>query len=105
MIMGFRPPSKSRRMRSSFGRRIDRTREYYYSLFTILVVKIVLFLFLWVLFASSIRIMRTSFQSVSTFWRFALPGAVAAINSFIGYHIYKNIKEIGEYGKELKGKP
>jgi hypothetical protein len=26
------------------------------------------------------------------------------MNSFIGYHIYKNIKEIVEYGKELRGK-
>lgn len=91
-------------MRSSFGRKIDRTREYYYSLFTVLVVKIVLFLFLWILFASTIRIMGTSFRSVPSFWRLALPGAVLIMNSFIGYHIYKNIKEIVEYGKELRGK-
>lgn len=89
-------------MRSSFGRKIDRTREYYYSLFSILVVKIVLFFFLWVLFASSIRIMRTGFKTIPQLWRLMLPGFVAAVAVFIGYHIYKNIKEITEYGKELK---
>jgi len=102
VIIGYKPPSRQRRMRSSLGRRIARTREYYYSLFTILVVKIVLFLFLWVLFASSIRIMRTSFQAVSPFWRFMLPGAIVAINLYIAYHIFKNIKEIREYDKDLK---
>lgn len=82
--------------------RIARTREYYYSLFTILVVKIVLFIFLWILFGSAVRVMRGSFKSISDTWRLALPSAIAIIAMIIGYHIYKNIKDIRKYDRELK---
>ncbi|MDD4856840.1 MAG: hypothetical protein PHD74_01900 [Candidatus Krumholzibacteria bacterium] len=86
-----------------FGRtKIVRTREYYYSLFTTLMVKIVLFIFLWMLFASCVRIMRTSFRGISDIWRFVLPAAVVIIAIIFGIRIYKDIKELRRYGNELK---
>jgi hypothetical protein len=102
MLFDFKRPARGRRYSSSMRNKLVRTREYYYSLYTTLVVKIILFIFLWMLFASSIRVMRQSFKSISDGWRIALPGAVAAIAILFGYHIYKNIKEIVRYGKELE---
>ncbi len=105
MFMGFRPPRRRRAFQSSFRDQITRTREHYYALFSILVVKIVLFIFLWVLFAHSVRIMRTSFKNISQFWRFMLPAAVAGIAIFIGYHIFKNIREIYSFSRDMSRKP
>lgn len=103
-LISTRPPRRPR-FRSSFGERMARTREYYYSLFTILVVKIVLFIFLWVLFGNTLRAMRTGFKNIPQAWRIILPAAIAAMALFIGYHIYKNIKEIRAHGRELQRKP
>jgi len=88
---------QKRPARSAFS----RTRELYYSLFTVLMVKIILFVFLWILFGSSVGVMRTSFKNISDAWRLALPGAIAVIALIIGYHIYRNIKEIQRCTREL----
>jgi len=101
MKFDFRRAASRRKLRSPARASLLRSREYYYSLFTTLTVKIVLFIFLWMLFGSAVRIMRTSFKNVSGAWRVALPGAVAIIALLIGYHIYKNIMEIRRYNREL----
>jgi uncharacterized integral membrane protein len=102
MIIGFRQPERQKRFQLSGRNRIARTREYYYSLYTVLVVKIILFVFLWVFFSASVRIMRTSFKNIAETWRFILPAAIAAISLIIGYQIYKNVKEIVRYGRDLR---
>jgi len=101
MPFDFRKPLGRRRFRSTEGERLARSREYYYSLFTTLTVKIILFVFLWMLFGSAVHVMRKSFRNVSDAWRAALPGAIAVIALLIGYHIYKNIKEILRYNREI----
>lgn len=101
MPFDFRKTVRPRRFGSSAGDRIARSREYYYSLFTTLAVKIVLFFFLWMLFGSAVRVMRKSFKNVSDSWRIALPAAIAFIALLIGYHIYKNIREIRRYSREM----
>lgn len=100
-LISTRPPRRPR-FRSSFGERAARTREYYYSLYTILAVKIVLFIFLLVLFGNALRALRAGFKSIPQAWRIILPAAILAMALYIGYHIYKNIKEIRGYGKDLK---
>ena len=102
MLIGFKQPERRTRFRLSGRNRIARTREYYYSLYTTLVVKIVLFAFLWALFGTSTKVMRTGFKNISHAWRVALPAAVAIIAAIIGYQIYKNIREIVNYAKELQ---
>lgn len=67
-------------------------------------MKIVLFVFLWVFFSASVRIMRTSFKNIAETWRFMLPAAVAVMAMIVGYQIYKNIKEIVRYSRELEQK-
>ena len=101
MPFDFRKPAGRRRLGSPEGERLSRSREYYYSLFTTLAVKIVLFIFLLMLFGSAVRVMRKSFKNVSDAWRMALPGAIAIIAMLIGYHIYKNIKEILRCNRDL----
>lgn len=102
MRFDFRRPAGRRTFHSPMRNKLAGSREYYYSLFTTLVVKIILFFFLWMLFVSSIRVMRRSFKDISAIWRFVLPGAVAIMAILIGYHIYKNIKEILRYNRELE---
>ncbi len=101
MPFDFRKPAGRRRFRSAEGEKLSRSRERYYSLFTTLAVKIILFFFLWMLFGSALKVMRTTFKNVSDAWRAALPGAIAMIALLIGYHIYKNIKEILRYNRDL----
>jgi hypothetical protein len=91
-----------RRPRLTGRNSVTRTREYYYSLYTVVAVKIVLFSFLCVFFGASIRIMRTSFKNIAQLWRVALPTAVAIIALIVAYQIFKNIKEIVRYDRELK---
>jgi len=102
MPFDFRKQSGRRRFGSSKAQEISRKKEMYYSLFTTLGVKIILFIFLWMLFGSSVRVMRKSFKNLSDTWRMALPAAIAAIALLIGYHIFKNIMEIRRYGRELE---
>jgi uncharacterized integral membrane protein len=102
MVIGFRQPQHRRRFQLSGRNKISRTREYYYSLYTVLSVKIVLFAFLWVFFGASVKMMRASFKNIAETWRFALPAAVAIIACIIGYQIFRNIKEIVRYSKELE---
>jgi hypothetical protein len=102
MPFDFRKSSTRKRFGSSAGDRLARSREYYYSLFTTLGVKIVLFFFLWMLFVSAVRVMRKSFKNVSDTWKVAMPVAIAFIAVLIGYHIYKNIKAIRRCGRELE---
>lgn len=80
-----------------------RTREHYYSVFVTLVVKIILFAFLWLLFTSSIRMMRTGFRETPVALRIAFPAVVAIIACIIGLYIYSDIKEIRRYRRELEG--
>jgi len=101
MVFNFRQAAGRRRINSPLRRKIALSKEYYYSLFTTLVVKTILFVFLWVLFASSIKVMRRSFRNISDTWRLVMPSAIAAVALLIGYHIYKNIKEIVRYNREL----
>jgi hypothetical protein len=97
----FGRPASRGRFRSPGKRRLARSRGRYYSLFATLVVKIMLFIFLWLLFDSAVRVMRTSFKNVSDGWRAALPAAVAVVAILIGYHIFRNIKEILRFKREF----
>jgi len=102
MQFDFRGLTERKVRASSLRRSIGRKREYYYSLFVTVVVKILLFFSLWMLFISSIRIMRTSFKGISGAWRVALAAVVAIIACIIGLYIYMDIKEIRRYNRELK---
>lgn len=101
MPIGFYQRPDRRRYSSHLRDRISRTREYYYSLFTTLMVKIILFVFLSVLFVRTVRIMRTSFKNISNFWRYVLPAAIVVIALILGYRIYCNIKDIQRYNREM----
>ena len=102
--MGFTSPSRRRRAGSSLEGRILPTRGRYYSLFVILIVRLILFVFLWVLFATTVRIMRTSLRSIPQHWRYVLPGVIAGIAALIGYHIFLNGKEIARHAGGLRRK-
>lgn len=86
----------------STRRSIAGRREHYYSLFVTFVVKIILFVFLWMLFISSIEIMRTGFREIPAAWRAAFPATVAITACLMGICIYLDINEIRRYGEELE---
>jgi amino acid permease len=97
--MRLRRPAR-RKFRSTIHERRRRQREYYYASFSILVVKIILFVFLAVLFVVSLRLFHYRFTHVHPMIRYIIPSLVAAIAALIAYYIYNNIKEI----KELRNK-
>jgi uncharacterized integral membrane protein len=103
-MFGFKQPSSRRRFHSHIRDKARKTREEYYSLFTVLAVKIILFIFLCTLLVSSIRVMQRSFKNISDIWRAVLPGAVVVIAAIIGWTIYNNIKEIIRLDREVRQK-
>lgn len=102
--MLIRPPKSRFSTRSKFSSSIARTREKYYALFSILVVKIALFASLWVLFGTSLRAFRGRAKSMGQFWSTVFLAFIAIIAIFLGYHIFKNIKDIKDLDRELKNR-
>ncbi|MCK4236304.1 MAG: hypothetical protein KAX38_04235 [Candidatus Krumholzibacteria bacterium] len=99
MIMRLRQPDR-RRFRSTIKDRRRRKREYYYASISILVVKIGLFVLLWILFSVSVRLFRYKFSHITPLFRYAIPAVVAVFALFLGYYIYRNIKEIIELSRD-----
>lgn len=93
MIMRLRPPDR-RKFRSPLRERKRHQREYYYASVSILVVKIVLFVFLWVLFFVSVRLFRYRFSHLTPPIRYAIPAVVCIFALVLGYYIIKNIREL-----------
>ncbi len=87
---------------SRFRRGTRGTRGGYRALYVTLLVKILLFVFFWMLFASTIRAGRTGLRGLPMSWRIALPTAVALSALVTGYFIFNNIMEIRRYKKGLR---
>ncbi|UCF05326.1 MAG: hypothetical protein JSV33_15645 [bacterium] len=103
MIMRLREPRR-RRFTSHITARRKRQREYYYAAMSVLVVKIVLFIFLCILFVVSLRLFHHRFAHTVPPVRYAVPTLVAAFTIVLGFYIYRNIKEIVELAKEKREK-
>ena len=93
MIMRLKPPDR-RKFRSSLRERRRRQREYYYARMSILVVKIVLFVFLWILFYVSARLFHYRFSHLTPPIRYAVPAIVFIFALVLGFFIYRNIREL-----------
>ncbi len=101
MIMKLRRPDR-RKFRSPIRERRRRQREYYYAAVSVLVVKIVLFVFLGILFSVSARLFHYRFQHVNPALRYAVPAFVALGAIILAYFIYKNIKDLKELAEEQR---
>ena len=93
--MKLRQPDR-RRFRSPIRERRRREREYYYATISVLVVKIVLFVFLVILFDASVRLFHYKFQHLSPPIRYMVPALVALAAITLIYFIIKNIKDLWE---------
>lgn len=101
MILKLRQPNR-RRFKSTIRERRKREREYYYASFSVLVVKIILFVFLAVLFSVSFRLFHYRFDHLSPPVRYAVPLLVAGSAIVLIYFIYKNIKELREWQRDRR---
>jgi len=101
MIMRLRQPDR-RRFRSPIRERMKRQREYYYASFSVLVVKIILFIFLCILFSVSLRLFYHRFQNTAAPARYAIPAIVGIFAVILAFFIFKSIKEIREMSKERR---
>lgn len=99
MIMRLRQPDR-RRFKSPIRERRRRVREYYYASVSVLVVKVVLFIFLCVLFSVSLRLFRSKFPNTPPPVKYTVPVIVAIFAAVLGYYIYKNIKDVVALSKE-----
>ena len=95
MIMKMRRPER-RRFTTPIRQSRRRSRELYYASMTVLVVKIVLFVFLGILLYHSVILFSTRFTKTPAPLRFLLPVIVGAFMLFLIRLIYKNIKELRE---------
>ncbi len=93
MILQTRKPDR-RRFKSSLRTSIRRKREYYYSFVTVLVVKIVLLVFLCILFSTTLRVFYSRFSGRTPFVRFSVPVLVLVMIVVLIWFIVKNIKEL-----------
>jgi uncharacterized membrane protein len=100
MVLKLRKPDR-RRFRSAIRERHKRIREYYYASVSVFVVKIVLFVFLLILFTVSARLFHYRFAHLAPVPRYAVPGIVAVAAIILAYFIYKNFKDLRELSKEL----
>jgi apolipoprotein N-acyltransferase len=103
MIMRLRQPNR-RGFRSPIRERRKRQREYYYAAVSVLVVKIVLSIFLVVLFWVSFRLFHYGFPHLAPVVRYALPTIIAVFTVVLACFIYKNIKDIKELHREKRTK-
>jgi len=93
MIMKSRRPDR-RHFTSPIRDSRRRTREIYYATMSVLVVKIVLFVFLGILFYQSIILFTTRFTGAPAPLRYAVPVLVGAFMVVLVRFIYKNIKDL-----------
>ncbi len=98
--MRLKPPDR-RKFRSSLRERRRRQREYYYAHISILVVKIVLFVFLWMLFYVSARLFHYRFPHLAEPIRYAVPAIICVFALVLGFYIIKDIKELKESYQNL----
>lgn len=99
MILKLRKPER-RHFKSSINIRRRRIREYYYASISVLVVKIVLFIFLLILFNVSYRAFSKKFTDVPPILRMAVPYIVLVFAAVLLFFIYRNIKQIRSMAKE-----
>lgn len=100
MILQRRQPDR-RRFKSSIRYTAKRKREYFYSSITILLVKIILLGFLFVLLKTSIVVFFAKFKENSQYMRYSLPLLVLIMIVALIYYIIKNIKGLREEYKNL----
>ena len=99
MVIRLRKPDR-RRFQSSINIRRTRRREYFYASISVLLVKIVLFIFLLVLADVSYRALSRKFQGLNPVIKVSVPIIVLIFAVGMLYLIYKNIKQIRELSKE-----
>ncbi len=99
MMLRLRKPDR-RGFKSTIHDRRKRQREYYYASMSVLVVKIVLFVFLWILFYHAYRVFSIRFEHLPPSLRYAVPAVIAIFAIVLAYFIFKNIKEISASSKE-----
>lgn len=102
MIMRLRQPDR-KRFRSPLREARRRQREYYYAAVSVLVVKIVLFVFLCILLYVSLTLFPSRFAKGPFIARYGVPMVVAAFLLVIARFIYGNIKELRESRRNPPG--
>ncbi len=100
MVLKTRRPDR-RRFKSSIRYTAKRKREYFYSSITILLVKIILLGFLFVLLKTSIAVFLTRFKENGQYLRYSLPVVILVMIIVLIYYIIKNIKSLREEYKNL----
>lgn len=101
MVMKMRQPDR-RRFRSPIRERRRREREYYYAAVSVLIVKIVLLVFLGILFDVSVRLFHVRFPRLSPPVRYMVPALVAIAAIVLIIYIIKNIKELRELSRQRR---
>ncbi|MDD3642736.1 MAG: hypothetical protein PHQ19_04645 [Candidatus Krumholzibacteria bacterium] len=102
MVMRLRQPDR-RRFRSPLREAHRRQREYYYAAASVLVVKIVLFVFLCILLYVSLKLFPYRFENGSYLARYGVPVIIACFIIVLARFIYKNMNDLKDYRRNRAG--
>ncbi len=101
MILTPRKPDR-RRFRSPIREAHRREREYYYAAVSVLVVKIILLVFLCILFYVSLQLFQGMFPDGTVLKRFGVPLLIAGFILVLMRFIINNIKELRDASKKRR---
>ncbi len=101
MILTPRKPDR-RRFRSPIREAHRREREYYYAAVSVLVVKIILLVFLCILFYVSLQLFQGMYPDGSVLKRFGVPLLIAGFMLVLIRFIINNIKELRSASKKRR---
>jgi len=93
LVLQLRRPDR-KRFRSPLHEARRRQREYYYAAVSVLVVKIVLFVFLCILFYVSLQLFPHRFENGPFFARYGVPIIAACFIIVLARFIYNNFKDL-----------
>lgn len=99
MILTPRKPDR-RRFRSPIREAHRREREYYYAAVSVLVVKIILLVFLCILFYVSLQLFQGMHPDGTVLKRFGVPLLIAGFILVLMRFIINNIKELRNTSKK-----
>lgn len=102
MIMRLREPDR-KRFRSPLREAMRRQREYYYAAVSVLVVKIVLFVFLCILLYVSLKLFPYRFEKGPFLARYGVPVVVACFILVLARLIYSNINDLKDHRRKRRG--
>ena len=101
MVMKMRRPDR-RRFRSKIGETRRREREYYYAAVSVFIVKLVLLVFLGILFSVTASLFPSRFRDGPFLAKYGVPALVLGFIIVLIVYIWRNYKDLRELARKRR---